>query len=367
MKVKFNRAALVDALGLVRSVVPTKTPKPILQCVKISTDGDLVKVCATDVEAGINYKISQVEIETAGEIVVAADKFDSIIRESIDEVVLIESKDAEVKIITSDSQFTIYSHEPDQYPLVPDGDGSGQVQVGLAKLQIGIEQTLFAAAKESTRYAINGVLWEFKGKTITMVATDGRRLSRSVVHLDKPISDEMGIESIILPTKALALFDKVAGTSDEATLSIVDNKIVLCCGNAVISSNLVEGSFPKYEDIIPKENDKKVVLSTAAALSAVRRAALLVNEDSKGVKFSLEPNKLIITSRAPETGDAQIDMMVSYSEEPIEIGFNPGFLMDVLKVIVQDDFSLELGQSDRPGLIRCGEDFVYILMPVSLY
>jgi len=134
----------------------------------------------------------------------------------------------------------------------------------------------------------------------------------------------------------------------------------------VVSSNLVEGNFPKYEDIIPKDYEKKLTLNTAQMLSAVRRAALLANEDSKGIRLALDKGSLVLTSRAPETGDAQIDMAVDYSGEPIEIGFNPQFLIDVLRVIGADTFELHLGQPDRPGLIKSGSNFLYIVMPVNL-
>jgi DNA polymerase-3 subunit beta len=134
----------------------------------------------------------------------------------------------------------------------------------------------------------------------------------------------------------------------------------------VISSNLVEGNFPKYEDIIPTDYDKKLTLPTEATLSAVRRASLLTSEESRGIKLSVQKEKLIFSGRAPETGDAQVEMPIGYKGEPIEIGFNPQFLVDVLRVITTPEFDLELGQSDRPGLIKSGTTFLYVLMPINL-
>jgi DNA polymerase-3 subunit beta len=128
----------------------------------------------------------------------------------------------------------------------------------------------------------------------------------------------------------------------------------------------VEGNFPKYEDIIPKDYTKKVVLNTEAALSAVRRAALLATEESKGIRLSLGGGELVFSSRAPEMGDAQVNMAVDYDGEPTQIGFNPQFLIDVLRVITASDFELLVGEPDRPGLIRSGSNFLYIVMPVNL-
>ena len=134
----------------------------------------------------------------------------------------------------------------------------------------------------------------------------------------------------------------------------------------MISSNLVEGNFPKYEDIIPDNYDKKLKLSTEAVFSAVRRSALLTSDESRSVKMSISKKVMVFSSRAPETGDARIEMAVDYKGEPIEIGFNPQFLIDVLRVITEPEFELELGQPDRPGLIKSGANFICVLMPINL-
>ena len=367
MKVKFNKAAFQEALNLVTSIVPSRTPKPILQCIKITAADGAVSVCSTDLEVGITYTIAQVEVDTDGEIVVPADKLAAIVRESVDEVIEVEAKEASVSIQGADSHFTIYGHEPSQYPTVPGLDGEADLQISLDNLQEGIEQTVFAAAKESTRYALNGTLWEVKGKKLTLVATDGRRLAKSVVTMNASAKSELPGGRIIVPAKTMLLLDKIGGDAESVVaVKFVNNQVVLNTGQAVISSNLVEGNFPKYEDIIPGDYDNKVELPTDAVLSAVRRAALLANEDSKGIKIGIKKGAMVFSSRAPETGDAQIDMDVDYSGDAIEIGFNPQFLVDVLKVIKADSFTLELGDADRPGVIKCGSDFLYIVMPVNL-
>lgn len=367
MKVKFNRVALQEALGLVTSIVPSRTPKPILQCLRITSEEEGVKICATDLEVGISCKITQVEVQQAGDIVIPADKFASIIRESVDEVVEVEAAEATVQIKGADSHFTIYGHEPSQYPAVPGFEGEPDLELDLGKLQEGIELSIFATARESTRYALNGILWEVKGKKLVLVATDGRRLAKTVVALEKSADKSLSQQRIIVPAKAMSLLDKIGAESGvKVQVRFVNNQIVLACGQTVVSSNLVEGNFPKYEDIIPSDYDKKISLSTDAVLSAVRRAALLANEDSKGVKLSLDKNSLVFSSRAPETGDAQIDMTIDYSGPPIEIGFNPQFIIDAMRVIKTSEFDLELGEGDRPGLIKSGPNFIYIVMPVNL-
>jgi DNA polymerase-3 subunit beta len=367
MKANFNREALAEALGLLTSIVPSRTPKPILQCVKITAGEKDVRICATDLEVGINYCVSGVQVEDAGAVVVPADKLTAIVRESADEVLSLEATEGTCEIKGSDSHFTVYGQEPEQYPSVPDFDGAAGLEIALDKLQEGIEQCLFATAKESTRYAINGVLWEIKGKKLSLVATDGRRLARTRVSLASVSDGAAAKAKIIMPAKTMGLLGRLSGSDkDSVAVRLVDNQTVLRCGNAVISSNLVEGNFPKYEDIIPSDYDKKLTLSTEAALSAVRRSALLTSEESRGIKLSVGKGCLVFSARAPETGDAEIKMAVEYKGEPIEIGFSPQFLIDVLRVIKTPGFELELGQSDRPGLIRSGKDFLYVLMPINL-
>jgi len=367
MKLNFNRAALAEALGLLTSVVPGRTPKPILRCVLISAGEKGVRMCATDLEVGINYTVSEVQVEQAGEVVVPADKLAAVVRESADEVLSLQAAEGTCTIEGSDSHFTIYGQQAEQYPVVPEFDGSADMEISLGNLQAGIEQCLFATAKESTRYAINGVLWEIKGKKLSLVATDGRRLARCRVTLTSASAKEVVKQKIIVPGKTMALLGKIGTTNEDVVaVRLAGNQILLSCANVVISSNLVEGNFPKYEDIIPTEHDKKLTLLTEAALSAVRRSALLTSEESRGIKLAIGDNRVVFTGRAPETGDAQIQMPVEYKGEPIEIGFNPQFLIDVLRVIKTERFELELGQQDRPGLIKSGANFLYVLMPINL-
>ncbi len=366
MKASFNRAALNEALGLLTSVIPNRTPKPILRCVQISASEKDVRICATDLEVGINYLVTEVQVEQAGEVVIPADRLAAIVRESTDDVLLLEAKEGACEIKGQDSHFTIYGQEPGQYPPVPDFGDSADIEIKLDELQGGIEQCLFATARESSRYAINGVLWEIKGKKLLFVATDGRRLARCRVNLAATPDKRLEATKIIVPAKTMALLAKISGDKESVAVKQVDNRVLISCANVVISSNLVEGNFPKYEDIIPADYDKKLTLSTDATLSAVRRAALLTSEESRGIKLSIGKEKLVFSSRAPETGDAQVEMAIDYGGEPIEIGFNPQFLTDALRVIKTPEFELELGQQDRPGLIKSGANFLYVLMPINL-
>lgn len=365
MKLVLNRLAFQEALALAGTVIPRSTPKPILQCVRIQTEKGKVFLSATDLEVGIICRIEQVEIAEEGDVVVPAEKVSAIVRETADETLTLEESESTLHILASDSRYTIYGQDSRQYPAVPEFAGKADLEVGLPHLKEGIQQTLFAAARESTRYALNGVLWEISGKKLNLVATDGRRLARSILPVQKAARVPEG--KTIVPSKTMALLEKLPADAEASVaVSFTENRIAASCGAVTLSSTLVEGNFPKYEEIIPKDYEKKVVLNTQAAMSAVKRAALLASEDSKGIKISLQKGQMVFSSRAPETGDAQIQMSVEYEGQPLEIGFNPQFLLDAIRVLTADTFELHLGEADRPGLLKCGPNFLYIVMPVNL-
>jgi len=367
MKAEFNRTSLAEALSLVGSVVPTRTPKPILRCIRLAAGKDEARVSATDLEVGISCVIGEVAVQQEGEAIVPADRLSAVVRESTDDVLAIEADADKCQVRGADSHFTIYTQPAAQYPPIADFDGQADLEISLQALQRAITQCLFATAKESTRYALNGVLWEIKGKKLSLVATDGRRLARVRANLASAASDKIAAAKIIVPAKTMSLLGRIgAAEKDVAAAKLVDNQILISCNGVVVSSTLVEGNFPKYEEIIPTDYDKKLTLPTEATASAVRRAALLTSEESRGVRLALNKGKLVFSGRAAEAGDAEVEMNIDYAGEPMEIGFNPAFITEALRVMDAEQFELELGSADRPGLLKCGGNFLYVLMPINL-
>ncbi len=366
MKVICNRGALLEALMVAGNVVAARTPKPVLLCVKLTAGDDRLTIAATDLEVAIRYSDSQVQIEQAGEALVSADKLRDIVRESVDDTLSIEVTGDDAHIRGQDAHFKIFTQKPSEFPPIPDYEGEADVEIagGLLKQLIG--QTLFAAARESTRYAFNGVLVVAKGKKVNFVSTDGRRLAQAKGDL---ISDKLGKEGgrAIVPTKALNLIDKLVDDPEETVaIKLKENQIILHTPSATLTSNLVEGQFPPYDDVIPKDTDKKMTASTADFLSAIRRAALLTTEESKGVRMAFSKKGLVLTSRSPESGEATINFPCKYEGADVEIGFNPNFLTEALRVVDSDEISLELTAPNRPGLLKGGPNFLYVIMPVNL-
>jgi len=325
-------------------------------------------VSATDLEVGLTILVSGATVEREGDAVLDADRLARIVRESGDEVLVLDCSDEVCEITGQDSRFTIFTQKAEVYPAIPGYEGEADLEIPLDELQTATRQVVFATAKESSRYAINGVLWEVKGKKMSLVATDGRRLARSRVSLVSQAKPEVAKQRLIVPAKTMGLLERIgSGDEDEVVCArLAGNQLILRCSHVVISSNLVEGSFPKYEDIIPGDYETKLTLNTEVVLSAVRRASLLVSEDSKGIKVTIRPEGMVFSARAPETGAAEIQMPVAYTGAPIAIGFNPQFLSDALRVLQTPEFELQLGQPDRPGVIKGEPDFLYVLMPINL-
>lgn len=364
MKCVINRSALSEALSMVGTIAPTRTPKPVLECVKLSSVEDGLSLTATDLQVSLQCLVRQVEIKEQGSGLFRADKLSAIVRESVDETLALEMVDDSLEIRGGDSVFKIFGRSPEEFPPIHGLEGKADLEIKSGVLLKMILRTLYAAAKENTRYAINGVLWDKKGKKLQLVATDGRRLAQAVGVAEKSVGDD---RQLIMPAKTMAFLARNLHDPDAIVrVKFEANQCVIEHGDWTISSVLVEGHFPKFEDVIPRDSDKKLELDREALFSAVRRAALLTTVESKGVRFTFADDTLILSSRASEHGEATIRLPISYSHPSLEIGFNPQFLIDMLRVLEDEKVILELKEPNRPGVLRSGTDFLYVVMPVNL-
>ena len=267
MKVICNRGALLEALTVTGNVVAARTPKPVLQCVKLTAADDRLTIAATDLEVAVRYSDSQVQIEQAGEALVPADKIRDIVRESVDDTLSIEITGDTANIRGQDSHFKIFTQKVSDFPPVPDFEGNPDIEVPGGLLKKLITQTIFATQKDATRYAFNGVLFAIKNKKLALVSTDGRRLAMSRGDL---FSDTLPDGAkVIVPTKALNLLDKLIADPEEAVgMQVRENQVMFHTSSATLTTNLVEGQFPPYEDVVPKDTDKKMTAATADFLGA---------------------------------------------------------------------------------------------------
>jgi DNA polymerase-3 subunit beta len=365
MKFRFNRAEMAEALSAISTIAAVRTPKEILKCVRVDAHSDVVLLSATDLEVCLRCSITQVEVDETGETLVVAETFSRIVRECTDEILSVETTENLLHVRGAGSHFQIVTQDVGEFPAIPSMEGQPDITIDQRNLARLVELTVFAAARESTRYAINGVMWEVDGERLTLAATDGRRLA--VAHGKLAGGATKSIPQAIVPAKAMTLFGRLPIDGDaQVGIKLMSNQLLLNMGRSMVSTSLVEGKFPQYQDVIPTDCDREAKLDTAEFLGAVRRAALLTNEESKGVRFTFSDGNLTLSSRAPEQGEAEVVLPIEYNSEQVEIGFNPVFLLEVLRVVHSDGIIFAVKEANRPGVIRLGDDYVYVIMPVNL-
>ncbi len=363
MKIKCQTAQLHTAFQLAGSVVQQRPTRPILADVLLCAENGRLELAATDLEIGLRLDVSGAEIVEAGRLAVPQARVASILRETTDETIEIRSEDGHCVITASDSEFRLPTEVAEEFPELPAFEEEKAYDFDRKDFVEMVTKTSFAAHKGKHRYALNGVLVVIRPSKVEMVATDGRRLA----HIEKKCKNRSGAdESVIVPTKALDEIIKSLIDEDvKIRLNVGENQLVAKTAHATISTRLVEGHFPPYESVIPKDHDKKVDLNREKFHSAVRRAALLTSQDSSSVTLSFTKDVLEVRSSAPETGEARVKLPIEYGDAEVEVSFNPEFLSDFLRVLEDETVRMEFRDSASAGLLRAGKEFLYVVMPVS--
>lgn len=365
MKITSPTQALQNAFQIVGAVVPSRPTRPILANVLVRATGDKLELLATDREISMRLEVGGVTVEQEGEAAIPQARVSAILNESADESLHLSVEGGRCIITTSDSEFRLSTENAEEFPEIPQFSAEGAFEFDRADFVDMVSKTSFAAHKGKHRYALNGVLLVIEPGIVRMVATDGRRLA----HIERKTKSTEGAEtSVIVPSKALEQIIRVLGDDDQTVqVSITGNQLIARTRQATVSALLVEGHFPPYDTVIPKDCDKKLDVSRDRLASAVRRAALVTSEDSSCVFLQLEPGRMVISSAAPETGEARVELPVEYQGEEIRVGFNPGFITDFLsdRVVKEETVRMELRDSGSAGLFRGGKGFVYVVMPVS--
>ena len=365
MKVTCDTKTLADSLALVCSVVPARSPKPVLANVKISAKDGALELVATDLEVGIRRTIEGVEVAEAGEVLLPAAQASNIVREATAKTIELAAEDKSCVISYTGATYNLPCDEPADFPDMPSFNDKKAVTVVAGDLKQMIERTKFAAAREQARYALNGILFSLKGETLKLVATDGRRLAL----VKGKAKNKAGIEAEpIIPTKAMDLLDKLMIDPEEKVqIEVGDSQVIAQTKAGTLYSRLVEGHFPSYDDVIPKDCDKTLSIPTANLLSAIRRAALITTEESRSVRFSLKKDSLTLSTQTLEGRRASVTAEgAKYKSESIDVAFNPDFFTDMLKVVGEAEIEVDFKDSASAALAKAGKSYVYVVMPVQL-
>jgi DNA polymerase III subunit beta len=374
MKLTIDKADLQRGLARLQAIVEKRSSMPILANVLATASGKgesgRLELAATDLEVGIRGS-QPAKISKAGGLTISARKLYDIVRELPDEPIHLEATpNAYLDIRCGRSRFTLAGTDAAEYPTLPDFSPGRMVRLQAAVLSQMIEGTMYAASMDETRYNLNGVYFEVVPDTarIRMVATDGHRLAL----VERTVgSDVSGLASgVIIPRKGLAELKRLVDEedADEVELGFEGNSGLVRKGDVTLVMRLIEGEFPNYKQVIPKQSDHHLTLSGDALVRALRRVALLSAEHSRAVKVELEAGKLQLSSRTPDLGDAQEELDVDYAGPSISIGFNARYLLDCLSALGAKEVRLGLRDGGSPVEVRPTDDLesVAVVMPMRL-
>ena len=368
MKIIIDRSDLLKPLSHIQSVVERRNTIPILSNVVIKADENYLYLSATDMDIDILEKF-KCKVLIPGSITVTAHILYDIIRKFTDgSEVLIEFTGSTASLSCNKSKFQLPVLPVEDYPTLFQGDLPINFNLSVEELCRLIDTTKFAISMEETRYYLNGIYLHKEDKKLVSVATDGHRLARTSINL--PSGADL-INGVIVPRKAIyeirKLIEDFSG-DEEVSISISDTKIKVSVRDTTITSKLIDGNFPDYEKVIPKENKNIISLDSVIFSESVDRVSTIFSDKSKSVRMSLSQNKVTLEANSPDTGSAVEEIELSYSSEEISIGFNSKYLLDVTSQIGSGIFNMSLKDSGAPALISLPDDpeSLFVLMPMRV-
>ena len=372
MKLVIDRSALLKSLGHVQSVVERRGTIPILSNVKLEAAGDVLYLTATDMDIAVVERATA-SVSSPGQTTVPAHTFYDIVRKLPEgsQVEITRMSDAAKAIIKAgSSRFSLATLPVEDFPVMTEGELPHSFTVTPHECNTLIDKTRFAVSTEETRYYLNGIFLhaaESQGiPVLRTVATDGHRLARIEIGLPAGAS---GMPGVIIPRKTIGEIKKLIeeGVS-EVGISLSENKIRFTCGNAVLVSKLIDGTFPDYERVIPSGNDKIMEVDCRAFTQAVDRVSIIASEKTRGIKLAVDQGKLTLSADSPEHGTASEEVEINYAATPIEIGFNSRYLLDMMAQMEGDTAQFVLADGTSPALVRDTADVgaLYVIMPMRV-
>ncbi len=372
MRVILERSNLLKSLNHVHRVVERRNTIPILSNVLLVADGASLEMKATDLDLEIT-EATPAKVEQGGATTVPAHLLYDIVRKLSDgaEVMLKTDEDGNaMTVISGRSSFRLQCLPQSDFPELSAGSFSHIFRLDSTALKGLIEKTQFAISTEETRYYLNGIFLhthEAGGKLkLRSVATDGHRLARA--EIEAPAGSE-GMPGIIIPRKTVSELQKLVDDPDVAvTTELSDTKIRFTIGSVVLTSKLIDGTFPDYQRVIPTGNDKKLVIDRQTFAAAVDRVSTISSERGRAVKLSIAEGQVTLAVNNPDSGSATEELAADYSADPIEIGFNARYLLDVAAQLTGSEARFMLADAGSPTLIHdtSDENTLYVLMPMRV-
>jgi len=367
MKFGIGKSKLLELLQIVLGAVSSKSALPILGNVLIEARDEEIQFAATDLEISISSVI-EAKPEKTGSTTIHAKTFADIVRELPETEVLLAAENDRLEISTKTGQYKISGIPADEFPRIAEYNSAKEIKIPAGDFIKMVRKTAFAVSVDESRPALNGMLWQTAGDKMVMVATDGHRLAK--VALENTKLRGMA-EDIIVPPKAMNAVVKLIGESyKEIGIVFGDKNVMFRVGSTVISSKLFEGPYPNFDQVIPTDNDKRLIINKDGLASAVRRVSILSNSLTHQVRFSLSKNRLLLSATNVDLGgEAKEELPCEYKDEKMELGYNAAYIEEILKQTDGEEVVLELSSPVSAGIVYSAdrtEDYLCLIMPLRL-
>ncbi|MDE0837431.1 MAG: DNA polymerase III subunit beta [Kiritimatiellae bacterium] len=363
MKFEIAKAPLLEGLQKVQNVVSLRSTLPILSNVLLNADKEGLWLTTTDLDVTVRCRVDA-NVTKPGATTLPVRRMASIIRELPDSMIEVEIDDKnQATFNCASSFFKLIGLSEDEFPPIPKADGNHTITINSGIFREMLRKTSYAASTDETRYVLNGVLLSFKSDKLTIVATDGRRLALIEQEVELPAEAQT---DIILPTKAVNELLHILGDDGELKITPKENQIVFESGETLLSTKLIDGTYPNYRQVIPAQCEERVTVERESLLTAMRRVSLVTADRSSATKLTFSKNKLNVTMNTPDVGEARETIPIKYSGKEITVAFNPEYMIDPLKNLSNDEIYVELSDDLSPGVVKCDIPFLYVLMPMRV-
>jgi DNA polymerase III subunit beta len=368
MKITIPRQDLLDAVNKVKTVVSPKSALPILSHILMEAEESSMKLTATDLKVSIECQVDCTVIEP-GSLTVSCQRLASILSELPQgDVELSLGENSVIALQSGTIQTKLFSMAPDEFPPVRSFEGVEPLVLSQELVKTMFLKTSFAICMDQARYNLTGLLVEISGGKITVVATDGRRMTLYAEEGGVPEGIDI---NVIVPGKMIHELERLLGGDEQVDIFIDETQAAFSFQGTRLVTALIEGTFPNYDMVIPKKHDKEAVVDVAAFTEAVRRTRTMTNEKFNSVRFTVANGSMTLRVVTPEVGEYTEDMPVEYDGDTIEVAFNPDFILDVLKRIESDKVCMVLKDGMSPGLLKPFSDegvdnYFNVIMPIRI-
>ncbi len=375
MKFKINQDHFTNGLQQVLNVVGSRATMPILSNVLITAEEGHISLTTTNLDLGIRCRI-KAEVSESGGITLPVRKLATIVRELPQSDVFLETgKENQAKITSGGSLFKIMGIGTEEFPPLPSFENRHVFELSQSEVVGMLKSVSYGQSSDENRYILNGVYFNFADDKVTLVATDGRRLA--LTSLETEVSED-NIGSLILPAKTVVELERLLGKGDKVKIAFNDRQAAFeisiddDSGNTGLTdhlylvSKIVEGNYPNYRQVIPKETEHRVKIERELMLECVHRAALVTSDKNNSVKLKVSKNLLEISGSSSEYGESHESMAIAYDGPEVQVAFNPQFLMEPLKALGKDEVFFEFKDELSPGLFKTLDNFICVIMPLRL-